>query len=43
MITKVMIKRKLIPGKEKEFLSLLRQVRLTAMEQDGYISGETLI
>ena len=43
MITKVIIKRKLIPGKEKEFLSLLRQLRLTAMEQDGYISGETLI
>jgi heme-degrading monooxygenase HmoA len=43
MITKVIIKRKLIPGKEREFLSLLRQLRLTAMEQEGYISGETLI
>ena len=39
MITKVIIKRKLIPGKEKEFLSLLRQLRLTAMDS-AYRDGE---
>ena len=43
MITKVIIKRKIMPEKEKDFFPLLRQLRLTAMEQDGYISGETLI
>lgn len=43
MIAKVIIKRKVIPGKEKDFFSLLRQLRFNAMEQNGYISGETLI
>jgi len=43
MIAKVIIKRKIMPDKEKEFFSLIRQLRFNAMEQDGYISGETLI
>ncbi len=43
MIAKVIIKRKVILDKEKEFFALLRQLRSTAMEQNGYISGETLI
>lgn len=43
MIAKVIIKRKVIQDKEKEFFTLLRQLRSMAMEQEGYISGETLI
>ncbi len=43
MIAKVIIKRKVAQDKEKEFFTLLRQLRSVAMEQNGYISGETLI
>ena len=43
MITKVIIKRKIMEGKEGNFFSLLRNLRFNAMDQDGYISGETLI
>lgn len=43
MIAKVIIKRTILQGKEKDFFSLLRQLRFNAMEQNGYISGETLI
>ncbi len=43
MIAKVIIKRKVAQDKEKEFFTLLRQLRSVAMEQNGYISGETLV
>ncbi len=43
MIAKVIIKRKVMQEKEKAFFTLLRQLRSTAMEQNGYISGETLV
>jgi heme-degrading monooxygenase HmoA len=39
---KVMIKRKAPKDKEKEFLSLITQLRSEALKQAGYISGETL-
>ena len=42
MTVKILIKRK-VPNKESEALaSLLRQFRALAIEQAGYISGETL-
>ena len=43
MIAKVIIKRKVAQDKEKDFFTLLRKLRSVAMEQDGYISGETLV
>lgn len=43
MIVKVLIKRDVQEGKEKDFFSLLRALRFNAINQDGYISGETLI
>jgi heme-degrading monooxygenase HmoA len=43
MIVKVIIKRDVGEGKEKVFFHLLKNLRLNAMNQDGYISGETLI
>ena len=39
---KVMIKRVVPPGKEREVAELITQLRLGASGQDGYISGETL-
>lgn len=43
MITKVIIKRTILEGKENEFFSCLKDLRLGATDQEGYISGETLI
>lgn len=43
MIVKVIIKRDVAKGKEKEFFSQLKILRFHAMDQNGYISGETLI
>lgn len=43
MLVKVIIKREVSEGKEKEFFSFLKKLRLTATHQEGYISGETLI
>lgn len=43
MIVKVMIKREVTEGKEKEFFLQLKILRFHAMDQKGYISGETLI
>jgi len=43
MIVKVIIKRDVTQGKEKEFFSQLKMLRFNAMDQKGYISGETLI
>jgi heme-degrading monooxygenase HmoA len=43
MIAKVIIKRKVAQDKEKELFTILRDLRSVAMEQEGYISGETLV
>lgn len=43
MIAKVIIKRKFIKNREKEIISLLNKMRSGAMNQPGYISGETLM
>ncbi|MDD9301145.1 MAG: antibiotic biosynthesis monooxygenase [Desulfobacter sp.] len=43
MIVKVIIQREVTPGKEQDFFDLLRQLRFNALQQPGYISGETLI
>ncbi len=43
MLVKVVIKRDVSQGKEKHFFSLLKNLRASAMHQEGYISGETLI
>jgi len=43
MLVKVIIKRDITPDREKEFFSQLKTLRFTAMDQKGYISGETLI
>ncbi|MBU1341575.1 MAG: antibiotic biosynthesis monooxygenase, partial [Proteobacteria bacterium] len=36
-------KRDVIEGREKEFYAQLKNLRFYAMDQKGYISGETLI
>lgn len=43
MIVKVMINRRFKEGQSKEFFAALNNVRAEAMNQKGYISGETLI
>ena len=43
MIVKVMIKREVAEGKEKDFFKALKNFRIHAMDQKGYITGETLI
>ena len=43
MIVKVMIKRKIKEGKAREVFSLLNKFRSAAMNQKGYITGETLM
>ena len=43
MIVKTCIRRNVTIGKEKDFFSQLKILRITAMDQQGYISGETLI
>ena len=43
MIVKVMIKRKIKEGKTREVFALLNKYRSAAMNQKGYISGETLL
>jgi heme-degrading monooxygenase HmoA len=42
MAIKVIITRKVSRGKERDLLPLLMELRAKAMEQKGYISGETL-
>ena len=39
---KVMIERHCQPGKEKQLMDLLLELRSAAMRQHGYITGETL-
>lgn len=43
MVVKVLMKRQLKEGKEKEAYALISKMRTRAMDQKGYISGETLI
>ena len=43
MAVKVIIKRRFREGKAKEVFALLKKFRAEAMDQDGYITGETLI
>ena len=40
--TKILIERKVKPGKDKEFKQLMRDLRTRAMHVEGFISGETL-
>jgi len=42
MIVKVIIKRRFLKGRDKEIIALLNRIRTAAMQQPGYISGETL-
>lgn len=42
MQAKILIKRKFLKGKKTEIISLLKELRSGAMQQPGYISGETL-
>lgn len=42
MAIKVIITRKVTGGKQKDLLPLLMELRAKAMNQNGYISGETL-
>ncbi len=42
MQAKILIKRKFVNGKKNEILSLLKEMRSSALQQPGYISGETL-
>ena len=43
MIVKVLIKRHVKMDCEREIFQLLKQMRANATEQEGYISGETLV
>ena len=43
MAVKVLIKRRLKEGKAMEVFALLNKFRSMAMEQPGYVTGETLI
>jgi heme-degrading monooxygenase HmoA len=42
MAVRILIKRTVPSGKAKDLIPLFRQMRTLAMEQPGYISGETL-
>ena len=43
MIAKIIIKRRFTKENRPQILSLLNKIRSIAMEQPGYISGETLM
>ena len=43
MLVTVIIKRYIREGQEKEFFSHLKKLRVKAMNQKGYISGETML
>lgn len=43
MLVKVMIKRRFREGNTKEIVTLLNELRSGAMQQPGYVSGETLV
>ena len=42
MAAKIIIKRLFKPGKTRQIVALLNELRSRAMNQTGYISGETL-
>jgi heme-degrading monooxygenase HmoA len=42
MAVKILIQRKIRPGKENEFAKALRELRSKAIHAQGYISGEIL-
>lgn len=43
MVVKVLIKRRIKEGKAREVFTLLNKFRSDAMDQKGYITGESLI
>jgi len=43
MIAKIIIKRRFVDENRPQILSLLNKIRTIAMDQPGYISGETLM
>lgn len=43
MIAKIIIKRRFVNENRPQILSLLKKIRSIAMNQSGYISGETLM
>ena len=42
MAVKILIQRRIKPGKEKELNQIVRELRSKAMHAEGFISGETL-
>lgn len=42
MAVKVILERRVLPGQERKALELLRRMRARCLEEEGYISGETL-
>ena len=42
MPVKILIQRKIKPGKEKELSKVVNELRSKAMHAQGFISGETL-
>ena len=42
MAVKILIKRRLPAEKAQYIVSIFRQIRMLAIEQEGYISSETL-
>lgn len=42
MTAKILIKRRFKPGNSPQIISLLNEIRTMAMNQYGYLSGETL-
>jgi len=42
MQAKILIRRKFVKGKKREIIALLKELRSRALQQSGYISGETL-
>ncbi len=42
MAVKVFIERRVLPGQERRVLDLLKRLRVRCLEEQGYISGETL-
>ena len=42
MAVKVIIERRIVPGQERRALEVMREMRVRCLDEDGYISGETL-
>jgi len=43
MVAKILIRRRFKIGKKKEIFALFKKLRSAALNQPGYISGETLL